>query len=190
MLRRCSVSSGAGALTGLERQDRCGASVRVIVPLRAQQRRTACGYGVPMTVAPFAGIRVRDVTAARAWYERLPGEPSFCPNATEGRLDLGRRSVDVHRGGCLRAGCALIMVFVDDPDALISEIGLRGWGRPRARRTRTASARRRKAMTMETRSDSGARPRRTEPGPGRASSRLLCPSGSAAPVSHGGHRGR
>jgi hypothetical protein len=30
-----------------------------------------------------AGIRVRDVTAARAWYERLLGEPSFFPNATD-----------------------------------------------------------------------------------------------------------
>jgi hypothetical protein len=35
------------------------------------------------TVAQFAGIRVRDVTAAGAWYERLLGEPSFSPNATE-----------------------------------------------------------------------------------------------------------
>lgn len=55
----------------------------LIVPLLAQQARTACGYGAPMTVALFAGIRVRDVTAARAWYERLLGEPSFFPNATE-----------------------------------------------------------------------------------------------------------
>jgi hypothetical protein len=30
-----------------------------------------------MTVALFAGIRVRDLTAARAWYERLLGEPSL-----------------------------------------------------------------------------------------------------------------
>jgi hypothetical protein len=38
----------------------------LIVALLAQQTRTACSYGVPMTVALFAGIRVRDVTAARA----------------------------------------------------------------------------------------------------------------------------
>jgi hypothetical protein len=55
----------------------------LIVPLVAQQARTACGYGAPMTFALFAGIRVRDVTAARAWYERLLGEPSFFPNAAE-----------------------------------------------------------------------------------------------------------
>lgn len=40
-------------------------------------------YGAPMTIALFAGIRVRDLTAARAWYERLLGEPAFFPNATE-----------------------------------------------------------------------------------------------------------
>ena len=36
-----------------------------------------------MTVALFAGVRVRVVTAVRAWYERLLGAPSFFPNATE-----------------------------------------------------------------------------------------------------------
>ena len=36
-----------------------------------------------MTVALFAGIRVRDLAAARAWYERLLGSPAFFPNATE-----------------------------------------------------------------------------------------------------------
>ena len=56
--------------------------VRVIVPLLAQQAPTASGYGAPMTVALVAGIRVHAVTAARAWYERLLGEPSFFRNAT------------------------------------------------------------------------------------------------------------
>ena len=31
----------------------------------------------------FAGLRVRDFQAARPWYERLLGEPSFFPLATE-----------------------------------------------------------------------------------------------------------
>jgi hypothetical protein len=35
-----------------------------------------------MTVALFAGIRVHDVAAARRWYERLLGEPSFFPTST------------------------------------------------------------------------------------------------------------
>jgi hypothetical protein len=79
-----------------------------------------------MTVALFAGIRVRDLTAARAWYERLLGEPSFLPNATEIVWVLAEnRSLYIEedpRG----AGGALITVFVDDLDARISEISSRG----------------------------------------------------------------
>jgi catechol 2,3-dioxygenase-like lactoylglutathione lyase family enzyme len=30
----------------------------------------------------FAGLRVRDFAAARAWYGRLLGEPTFFPHAT------------------------------------------------------------------------------------------------------------
>jgi hypothetical protein len=36
-----------------------------------------------MAVALFAGIRVREFAAARASYERLLGDPSFFPHATE-----------------------------------------------------------------------------------------------------------
>ena len=36
-----------------------------------------------MALALFAGIRVREFAAARAWYERLLGDPSFFPHATE-----------------------------------------------------------------------------------------------------------
>jgi catechol 2,3-dioxygenase-like lactoylglutathione lyase family enzyme len=79
-----------------------------------------------MTVALFAGIRVRDVTAARAWYERLLGEPSFFPNATEVVWTLADdRSLYIEEDPC-RAGGALITVFVDDLDARISEIRSRG----------------------------------------------------------------
>ncbi len=79
-----------------------------------------------MTVALFAGIRVRDVTAARAWYERLLGEPSFFPNATEVVWTLADdRSLYIEEDPS-RAGGALITVFVDDLDAPISEITSRG----------------------------------------------------------------
>jgi hypothetical protein len=93
---------------------------------RSASRRTACGYGTPMTVALFAGIRVRDVTAARAWYERLLGEPSFFPNATEIVWTLADdRSLYIEEDP-RRAGSGLITVFVDDLDAIISEISSRG----------------------------------------------------------------
>ena len=79
-----------------------------------------------MTVALFAGIRVRNLTAARGWYERLLGEPSFFPNATEVVWTLaGGRSLYIEEDPG-RAGGALITVFVDDLDAVISEIGSRG----------------------------------------------------------------
>jgi len=69
-------------------------------------------------------IRVRDVTAARAWYERLLGEPSFFPTEVVWTLS-DDRSLYIEEDP-RRAGGALITVFVDDLDALISEIGSRG----------------------------------------------------------------
>jgi hypothetical protein len=79
-----------------------------------------------MTVALFAGIRVRDLAVARAWYERLLGEPSFFPNATEVVWTLAEdRSLYIQED-LAHAGGALITAFVDDLDARISEIGSRG----------------------------------------------------------------
>ena len=79
-----------------------------------------------MTVALFAGIRVRDLAAARAWYEQLLGEPSFVPNATEVVWTLADdRSLFIEEDP-RRAGGALITLFVDDLDGVVSEIGARG----------------------------------------------------------------
>jgi hypothetical protein len=36
-----------------------------------------------MALHLFAGLRVRDFQAAQSWYERLLGEPTFFPHATE-----------------------------------------------------------------------------------------------------------
>ena len=84
------------------------------------------GYGISMGLALFAGIRVRDLTAARAWYERLFGDPAFFPNSTEVVWDLADDRSLYIREDPGRAGGALITVFVDDLDAVISEIGSRG----------------------------------------------------------------
>ncbi|HEX2085557.1 MAG TPA: VOC family protein [Solirubrobacteraceae bacterium] len=79
-----------------------------------------------MGVALFAGIRVRDLATARPWYERLLGEPSFLPNATEVVWILADdRSVYIEEDPG-RAGGALVTVFVDDLDAVVSEIASRG----------------------------------------------------------------
>ena len=79
-----------------------------------------------MTIALFAGIRVRDLGAARAWYERLLGEPAFFPNATEVVWTLADdRHVYVQEDPG-RAGDALVTLFVDDLDDRIAGIGARG----------------------------------------------------------------
>ena len=73
-----------------------------------------------MALHLFAGLRVRDFEAARAWYERLLGEPSFLPHATEAVWTLAEeRSVYVveHPEG---AGHSAVTVFVDDLDARLA----------------------------------------------------------------------
>lgn len=79
-----------------------------------------------MSLALFAGIRVRDVAAARGWYERLLGEPAFFPHAKEIVWELaGERSVYILEDPD-RAGDALVTVFVDDLDARLAQIASRG----------------------------------------------------------------
>ena len=79
-----------------------------------------------MTLALFAGIRVHDLTSARAWYEQLLGEPSFFPNSTEIVWTLADgRSIYIEESPD-RAGGALITVFADDLDSVLAEIGSRG----------------------------------------------------------------
>ena len=79
-----------------------------------------------MSLHLFAGLRVRDFQAARPWYERLLGEPTFFPHATEAVWTLAEdRSVYVveHAGG---AGHSVVTIFVDDLDAHVAAIAARG----------------------------------------------------------------
>jgi catechol 2,3-dioxygenase-like lactoylglutathione lyase family enzyme len=74
----------------------------------------------------FAGVRVRDLQAARPWYERLLGEPTFFPHATEAVWTLAEdRSVYVveRPDG---AGKSVVTIFLDDLDAQVSAIAARG----------------------------------------------------------------
>lgn len=74
----------------------------------------------------FAGLRVRNFQAARAWYERLLGEPTFFPHAAEAVWTLAEdRSVYVveHADG---AGNCVVTIFVDDLDARVAAIAARG----------------------------------------------------------------
>ena len=79
-----------------------------------------------MSVHLFAGLRVRDYQAARAWYERLLGEPAFFPHDTEAVWTLAEdRSVYVveHADG---AGHSTVTLFVDDLDAHVAAVAARG----------------------------------------------------------------
>jgi catechol 2,3-dioxygenase-like lactoylglutathione lyase family enzyme len=79
-----------------------------------------------MSLHLFAGLRVRDLQTARPWYERLLGEPTFFPHATEAVWTLAEdRSVYVveHPDG---AGNSVVTIFLDDLDAHVSAIGARG----------------------------------------------------------------
>ncbi len=79
-----------------------------------------------MSLHLFAGLRVREFEAARPWYERLVGEPTFLPHATEAVRTLAEeRSVYVveHADG---AGSSVVTIFVDDLDAYVAAVAARG----------------------------------------------------------------
>jgi catechol 2,3-dioxygenase-like lactoylglutathione lyase family enzyme len=74
----------------------------------------------------FAGLRVRDLHAARPWYAQLLGEPTFFPHAKEAVWTLAEhRSVYVveHPDG---AGKSAATIFVEDLDAYMAAIAARG----------------------------------------------------------------
>ena len=79
-----------------------------------------------MALHLFAGLRVSDFQAARAWYERLLGEPTFFPHATEAVWTIAEdRSIYAveHPDG---AGKSVVTVLVDDLDARVAAIATRG----------------------------------------------------------------
>jgi predicted enzyme related to lactoylglutathione lyase len=75
----------------------------------------------------FAGIPVRDYTAAVAWYEQLLGDPpSFLPNDIEAVWELADHRYVYIRVRPEHAGHAMHTFFVGDFDAHISQIAERG----------------------------------------------------------------
>jgi catechol 2,3-dioxygenase-like lactoylglutathione lyase family enzyme len=80
-----------------------------------------------MTMDLFAGIPVRDYTAATAWYERLLGAPpSFLPNDTEAVWELAEHRYVYIVVRPEHAGHAMHTLFVSDFDARIAQIAERG----------------------------------------------------------------
>src|SRR6266545_1099622 len=95
-----------------------------------------------MTMDLFAGIPVRDYTAAVAWYERLLGAaPSFLPNDTEAVWELANHRYLFIEVRPEDAGHAMHTVFVNDFDARIATSPSRACSPPSARPTPTACAR-------------------------------------------------
>lgn len=74
----------------------------------------------------FAGLRVRDFEAARAWYEQLLGEPSFFPHDTEAVWTLADNRSIYAVEHAEAAGNGVVLIFVDDLDAQEAEITARG----------------------------------------------------------------
>jgi predicted enzyme related to lactoylglutathione lyase len=74
----------------------------------------------------FAGVRVRDFAAARRWYERLFGDVSFFPHATEAVWMLADERAVYIVEDADRAGHSVVTLFVDDLDAVVGEIAARG----------------------------------------------------------------
>ena len=76
-----------------------------------------------MTAHLFAGLRVSDFTAARPWYERIFGEPSFFPNDIEAVWTLGDgRQVYIVEHP--EAGHSVVTIMVDDLDERLAKIDL------------------------------------------------------------------
>src|SRR5436305_10707707 len=79
-----------------------------------------------MSLPLSAGLRVREFQAARRWYERLLGEPTFFPHATEAVWTLAdSRSVYVVEHA-ESAGNCVVTIFVEDLDAHVAAITARG----------------------------------------------------------------
>ena len=80
-----------------------------------------------MTTDLFAGIPVRDYTAAVAWYGRLLGTPpSFLPNDTEAVWEVAEHRFVFIELLPEHAGHARHTLFVSDLDARTSQIAERG----------------------------------------------------------------
>jgi hypothetical protein len=92
-----------------------------------------------MSLHLFAGLRVRDFKAARTWYERLLGEPTFFPHPSEAVWTLADDRSTSWSTPTAR-GNSVVTIFVDDLDAHVAAITARGL-EPDARLTYSTGAR-------------------------------------------------
>jgi catechol 2,3-dioxygenase-like lactoylglutathione lyase family enzyme len=82
---------------------------------------------VGMTADLFAGIAVRDIDAASAWYRNFFGaEPAFLPNDVEAVWEVGEHRYVYIEQSPERAGHALLTLFVEDLDTIVAGLTARG----------------------------------------------------------------
>ena len=75
----------------------------------------------------FAGVRVRQIADARAWYARLLGsEPAFFPNEVEAVWAVGEHRWLYLLEDTAAAGSALVTIMVADLDVTVEAIRGRG----------------------------------------------------------------
>jgi|SRR5829696_1197244 len=79
-----------------------------------------------MSLQLFAGLRVRDFQAAREWYERIFGEPTFFPHATEAVWTLADGLSVYIEEHAESAGNSEVTILVDDLDARVAAAAARG----------------------------------------------------------------
>lgn len=80
-----------------------------------------------MAVGIFAGIAVNDFRQALDWYQRLLGsEPTFYPNDIEAVWQLAEDCYVYIIKDATRAGGAVSMIWLDDPEAEVARIADRG----------------------------------------------------------------
>ena len=92
----------------------------------AEVRRGDVQYRRVMPLDLFAGIAVRDLERAKAWYERLLGSGPSWEDETEAVWELAEHRSIVIEQAAEHAGHALHTVFVDDFDGLVTSVAARG----------------------------------------------------------------
>jgi catechol 2,3-dioxygenase-like lactoylglutathione lyase family enzyme len=119
--RKRDAAEGQGCLDGTT------AEVLIAVPLVPMSSELRSGRMSMEFTDLFAGVRVRDIADARAWYERLLGsEPAFFPNEVEAVWAVGEHRWFYLLEDAPKAGSALIAIMVADLDATADAISGRG----------------------------------------------------------------
>ena len=80
-----------------------------------------------MEIDLFAGLPVSDLERAKEWYPRLLGDPESCdPDDTERVSPLGEHRYVYAVLDAVRAGGAVVTLFVDDLERFVDAASSRG----------------------------------------------------------------